>query len=117
MGKHRRMGTHRRTGKGNASAQHRARARIGEWASIGEARASIGGNSTDAIDLGWADGYRKCICQVKGVAYIGAGCRWFTLDDAMAHWSNKPDREITMCLMMAALHIVYLRGWKTGENK
>ena len=85
-------------------------ARIGEWASIGEG-ASIGPNSSDALDIGWADGYRKCIAQVDGVAYIGAGCRWFTLDAAIKHWSNKPNRELTMCLMQSAVGIAKLRGW------
>lgn len=91
-----------------------ARARIGEWARIGEG-ARIGDKSTDAVDIGWADGYRKCIAQVDGVAYIGAGCRWFTLAEAIAHWSNKPDRELTMCLMQSAIFIAGLRGWKHGD--
>ena len=89
---------------------------IGAWASIGEgtsigAWASIGAKSSEAVDLGWADGYRKCVAQVDGVAYIGAGVWWFTLTDALNHWADKPDRELTMCLMMAAVHIAGLRGW------
>ena len=72
----------------------------------------IGDKSKDAVDLGWADGYRKCIAQIDGVAYIGAGCHWFTLADALTHWSNKADRELTMCLMKAAVHIASLRGWR-----
>jgi len=72
---------------------------------------TLGAKSSDATDLGWADGYRKCIAQVDGVAYIGAGCRWFTLSDAIAHWSAKPDRVMTMCLMESALAIAGLNGW------
>ena len=93
-----------------------ARASIGEGASIG-ARASIGegarigDKSHEAIDLGWADGYRKCIAQIDGVAWIGAGCRWFTLHDALAHWSKKENREVTMCLMQSAISIAKLKGW------
>lgn len=82
----------------------------GARASIGEG-ASIGDKSSDAVDLGWADGYRKCIAQIDGVAYIGAGCRWFTLADALDHWSNKPDRELAMCLMQSAVFVAVLKGW------
>ena len=90
---------------------------IGEWASIGAraiigARSSIGEKSSEAIDLGWADGYRKCIAQVDGVAYIGAGCRWFTLANALNHWENhSQDRTMTMCLLMAAISIAEVKGW------
>ena len=95
-----------------------SRASIGELASIGErasigAWASIGPQSSDAIDLGHADGYRKCIAQVQGVAYIGAGCRWFTLAEALEHWStHAKDRRLTMCLMQSAVAIADLKGWK-----
>ena len=83
-----------------------ARARIGEGASIGD-------KSSDAVDLGWADGYRKCIAQVNGVAYIGAGCHWFTLAQAIAHWQSKADkRELTLCLLESAKCIALLRGWE-----
>ena len=85
-------------------------ASIGEEAFIGD-EAFIGAKSNEAIDLGCANGYRICIAQVDGVAYIGAGCRWFTLAKALKHWSIKPDRELNMCLMMAAVHIAGLRGW------
>ena len=76
------------------------------------ARSSIGEKSSEAIDLGWADGYRKCIAQVDGVAYIGAGCRWFTLANALNHWENhSQDRTTTMCLLMAAISIAEVKGW------
>ena len=104
--------------------------RIGEWARIGEGAsigkvasigegtrigewARIGDKSSDAVDLGWADGYRKCIAQVNGVAYIGAGCHWFTLAQAIAHWQSKADkRELTLCLLESAKCIALLRGWE-----
>ena len=89
-----------------------ARARIGDDASIG-AWASIGASSSDAIDLGFADGYHKCIAQVDGVAYIGAGCRWFTLAAALKHWGEHPeDRNLTMCLMQGAIAIAGYKGWR-----
>lgn len=88
-----------------------ARARIGEWASIGEW-------AHDAIDLGLADGYRKCIAQIDGVAWIGAGCRWFTLTDAITHWTSKADqRELTLCLLESAKCIARLNGWQFEEAK
>ena len=86
-------------------------ASIGEDASIGEG-ASIGPNSVGAIDLGSVDGYRKCIAQINGVAYIGAGCRWFPLAKALHHWGNHAeDRRLTMCLMQSAVAIAALKGW------
>jgi len=75
-------------------------------------RATLGERARDPIDLGFVDGYRKCIAQVDGIAYIGAGCRWFTLDMAIKHWSNKPDRIQTLALMMAAKEIARIKGWK-----
>ncbi len=85
-------------------------ASIGVGASIGE-EARIGEKSSDAVDLGWADGYRKCIAQIDGVAYVGAGCRWFTLADALKHWSAKEDRDLTIGLMQSAVFVAGLRGW------
>jgi hypothetical protein len=73
--------------------------------------------SSGAIDLGFADGYRKCIAEIDGVAYIGAGCRWFTLDAAIKHWSNKDGRVLTMCLMMAAVHIAAVKGWAHSHDE
>ena len=90
-------------------------ARIGNGASIGDG-ASIGNGASEAIDLGFADGFRKCIANVKGVAYIGAGCRWFTLDEAIKHWeSHDENRDLTLCLMQSAIHIAKLKGWAFSE--
>jgi hypothetical protein len=100
---------------------------LGDWVRLGDGvtlgdgvrlgdGVTLGPRCGDAVDLGWADGYRKCIANVGGVAWIGAGCRWFTLSDALNHWENKPDREMTMCLMMSAIHIAALRGWKHGDE-
>ena len=84
------------------------RARIGEWARIGE-------GASDPIDLGSHEGYRKVIAQVDGVAYIGAGCRWFTLTEAASHWENRDDRPITKAMLVFAREIARIKGWK--ENK
>ena len=85
---------------------------IGAGSSLGE-ESSLGAGSTAAIDIGFADGYRKCIAEVKGVAHIGAGCRWFTLRDALKHWGgHSEDRRMTMALLESAKAIAALKGWK-----
>ena len=90
-------------------------ARIGNYAHIGDG-ARIGDGASEAIDLGFADGFRKCIANVKGVAYIGAGCRWFTLDEAIKHWeSHDKNRDLTLCLLQSAIHIAGLKGWAFSE--
>lgn len=76
------------------------------------------------IDLGLVDGYRKCISEVAGVAVVTAGCRTFTLDEALEHWGNHfLNRDLTMCLLESAQAIARLRGWafsrkttKKGRN-
>ncbi len=84
---------------------------IGDLTHIGGA-ASIGNDASEVIDLGYADGFRKCIANVKGVAYIGAGCHWFTLAEAIRHWeSHDKNRDLTLCLMQSAIHIAGLKGW------
>ena len=88
---------------------------IGNYAHIGD-DARIGNYASEAVDIGFADGFRKCIANVKGVAYIGAGCRWFTLDEAIKHWeSHDENRDLTLCLMQSAIHIARLKGWAFSE--
>ena len=84
---------------------------VGSGCSLGSG-CKLGNYCSDSIDLGFADGYRKCIAQVKGVAYIGAGCRWFTLAEALKHWSARGEsRALTMCLMQSAVAIAGYKGW------
>lgn len=109
-------------------------ARIGEGAVIGTG-AAIGrgaivtssaelGNGAvvpeygqHTVDLGLADGYRKCISEVAGVAIITAGCRTFTLDEALDHWGHHHlNRDLTMCLLEAAQAIARIRGWAFSRN-
>lgn len=90
---------------------------LGDRCSLGN-ECMMGDEAGWSIDLGFADGYRKTLSDVDGVAYIGAGCRWFTLDDALAHWGNhKENRDLTMCLLQSAIYIAGLRGLKFGELK
>ena len=76
----------------------------------------LGDNAEDPIDLGFVEGYRKCIANVDGVAYIGAGCRWFTLQEAIRHWENRKDRVLTKVLMKYALEIAKHKGWRSGYS-
>ena len=63
--------------------------------------------------LGLVDGYTKSLSEFEGVAYIGAGCRWFTLQEAIDHWSNHDeDRSLTLCLLESAKAIAELKGLK-----
>ena len=40
------------------------------------------------------DGYEFFAVRRAGVVWIKAGCRWFSADDARAHWSKpRPDNE------------------------
>ena len=88
-----------------------SRCKLGSDCSLGSG-CKLGNYCSDSIDLGFADGYRKCIAQVKGVAYIGAGCRWFTLAEALKHWSARGEsRALTMCLMQSAVAIAGYKGW------
>ncbi len=71
----------------------------------------LGDNAADPIDLGVTDDFRKCLAFVDGVPYIGAGCRWFTLDAAIQHWTNhSEDRRATRAQMAYAQALVALRG-------
>jgi hypothetical protein len=72
----------------------------------------LGDNVTDAIDLGYCEGYRKVLACVNGVAYIGAGCRWFTLKDAVEYWANRDDRPMTKLLVKYAQSLAELKHWK-----
>ena len=81
-------------------------ARIGPYAVIGP-------NARWIACVGYADGYYKDLCEVDGVAYIGAGCRWFTLGAALRHWGDhEEDRRATMALMEGAKALATLNNLK-----
>ena len=86
--------------------------RLGNWCRLGD-ECVLDKGAADPIDLGFTDGYRKVIAQVQGVAYIGAGCRWFTLEEAQEHWQHRGDRALTRCALEAAKAIATAKGWKT----
>ncbi len=101
------IGQESRIGSGSVIAS-------GAWLGTGT---SVGTDSTDHIDIGYADGYRKTLCQVRGVAYIGAGCRWFTLAQALDHWERRElPRDDTLCLMEAAKALAHARGWAVEHS-
>ena len=96
-------------------------ARIGDWAKIGTGvstgtgvrigdEARIFAWATFVADLGYADGYRKCLVTVNDVYYIDAGCRHLTMLDALAHWSNHAyDRRATMAQLAYAQALIDIR--------
>lgn len=72
-----------------------------------------GDNATGIAFLGITDGYAKSMSEVNGVAYIGAGCRWFTLENALLHWgTHEENRDMTLCLLESAKAIAKLKGLK-----
>ena len=86
--------------------------KLGNYVTLGDG-VTLGNYVTDVIDLGFCEGYRKAIAVVKGVAYIAAGCRWFTLHEAILHWQDrKEDRPITRIMIVSAIKIAKLKGWK-----
>ena len=91
---------------------------IGPYASIEQCAvighdARVGPNARWVACVGYADGYYKDLCAVGDVAYIGAGCRWFTLGEALRHWENHPeDRRATMALMEGAKALAALNNLK-----
>ena len=88
---------------------------IGQDARIGQG-ARVGPNARWIACVGFADGYYKDLCAVGDVAYIGAGCRWFTLGEALRHWGDhEEDRQDTLDLMQAAVAIAKRLGLKLEE--
>ena len=78
----------------------------GDWFKAGD-------NARAIAALGYVDGFTKSLCAVGDVAYIGAGCRWFTLSEAFEHWSDHDqDRRMTLCLLEAARKMAALHGLK-----
>jgi uncharacterized protein YjbI with pentapeptide repeats len=64
----------------------------------------LGGNvrgtrPTRILTLCHVDGCPKTLCAVNGVAFILAGCRWFTLAEARKHWSKREDRTTTFAML------------------
>ena len=83
-------------------------ARIGQGARVGP-------NARWIACVGFVDGYYKDLCAVGDVAYIGAGCRWFTLGEALRHWGgHEEDRRATMALMEGAKALAKLNNLKWG---
>ena len=56
------------------------------------------------------EGWPKTLVDLDGVAYILAGCRWFTLADARKHWKERSDRTLTYALLEGAAAVAKLWG-------
>lgn len=82
------------------------RVKLGDGVTLGDG-VRLGDMSQNVIDLGVTDGHRKAVTRVKGVPWIAAGCRWFTLERAIEHWSNHDeDRRASLACMMYAKQLV-----------
>ena len=87
-------------------------ARVFSGASVG-CWALVGTGSTFVANIGSSDGYSKALCSLDGVAYIGSGCRWFTINAATEHWGDhEEDRSMALCLLESAKAIASLKGLK-----
>jgi NDP-sugar pyrophosphorylase family protein len=84
---------------------------LGDGVMLGDG-VRLGDNTKHLLNLGYADGYYKNACLKDNVVYIGAGCRYFTLQEAIEHWSNhNQDREETLCLLESIKALANKRGY------
>ena len=60
--------------------------------------------------LVFCDNYCKCLCAVDDVAWIMAGCRWFTLANARKHWTGREDRITTLLMLEGIAAVAKSRG-------
>lgn len=58
------------------------------------------------------EGYSKTLMDVEGVAWIMAGCRWFTLADAKNYWKGREDRIQTRAMLHGAVALAKYLGLK-----
>jgi NDP-sugar pyrophosphorylase family protein len=87
------------------------RVRIGDAATIGD-WAKIGDEATDPINLGFADGFSVHLAQVGGVAFIGGGCKWLNIEDAIAYVTGRPERAEMLDRVLYAATIADRKGWR-----
>lgn len=78
----------------------------------GICRAELVCNLTSVIE-----NYSKTLNNLNGVAYIAAGCRWFSLKKAKEHWENRPDRVMTFAAMKFASEIAKMHGLVEDESE
>lgn len=75
------------------------------------------GKHAEVYHFGSCDNYSRCLVQIGGVAWVGAGCRWFTLTDAIEHWSNHDkDRATALILLEGAKAIADRKNWSYEES-
>ena len=76
-------------------------------------RGTVRGVSVSMIGtFTFCDGYHKTLFSVYGVAWILAGCRWFTLADAKKHWGGRKDRVFTRASLHSAVALAKHFGLK-----
>ena len=113
IGERAQIGSHSSIGPGteiDEGAYIGAKSRIGDSAHIYH-------NAVFVHDLGFTDGWRKCLVTVDGVYYIDAGCRHFTMAEALAHWGDhEENRRITMIQLAYAQGLIDLFENKKTEG-
>ena len=60
----------------------------------------------------FCDSHHKTLFAVDGVAWILAGCRWFTLAHAKKHWAGREDRVFTRASLHSAVALAKHFGLK-----
>jgi NDP-sugar pyrophosphorylase family protein len=86
-------------------------AKIGDGANIGD-EAKIGDGAADPINLGFADGFSCHLAQVDGVAFIGGGCKWLNVTDAITYVTGRSERAEMLDRVLYAATIADRLGWK-----
>jgi UDP-3-O-[3-hydroxymyristoyl] glucosamine N-acyltransferase len=89
--------------------------KLGEGVTLGEG-VKLGEGVTAVHDLGVADGYRVALALVDGNAFIGGGCKFMSLHDAIAYVANKPERAEILNRIIYASEMATRLGWKWEKN-
>ena len=85
--------------------------KIGNDATIGN-YATIGDYAMDSVNLGFANGFAVHLAQVDGVAFIGGGCKWFNISEAVAYVIDRPERAEMLDRVLYAATIADRKGWR-----
>ncbi len=69
---------------------------------------------TRILTLTYCESYPKTLVAVNGVAYILAGCQFFTLAAARKHWADRQDRPITRAMLVGIAAVA--KDWGLTEE-
>ena len=65
-----------------------------------------------AFQVGEPNGYTVAVVQHEDGIRVAAGCRWFTWEEARAHWRLRKDRRATRAALAYIRTLVETEGWK-----